>query len=143
MVITTFDEVYEVYLDRITTYKLKELTEDERYEDLKLKLKMAFARFTNIAEVNVDYTLRTFSRDLSLNEIDILSYFMIGEWLSPIVLSEETLKNRLKSRDYEVHSPANLLAQLLSVKKSCENEANRLMNKYGYLTKYLNKRSDI
>lgn len=136
---TTFDEIFEIYLNRITTYKLLKLTEDERYDDLMLKLKMALARFDNIEEVQVDYNTRLFNRQLSPIEIDILSFLMICEWLKPMVLSEESLSNKLSSKDYDVYSPANLLAQLRSVKKDSDNEVGRLMNKYGFVKGYLKK----
>lgn len=136
---TTFEEIFEIYLNRITTYKLLNLTEDERYDDLILKLKMALARFDNIEEVEIDYNTRLFSRKLSPIEIDILSFLMICEWLKPMVLSEEALSNKLTSKDYNVYSPANLLAQLRSVKTDADNEVGRLMNKYGFVKNYLKK----
>lgn len=136
---TSFDEIFEIYLNRITTYKLLNLTDKEKYDDLILKLKMAMARFDDINLVEVDYVNKLFSRELSPIEIDILSFLMICEWLKPMVLSEEALSNKLTSKDYNVYSPANLLAQLRSVKKDADNEVGRLINKYGYSKKYLKK----
>lgn len=141
---TSFDDVFQFYLGRITTYQLLKLTDDEKYEDLILKLKMAMARFTNIQNITVDYTNKTFSRELSPNEIDIITNLMICEWLNPLVLSEETLKNRLKSKDYEIYSPANLLSQLIEIRRVCQREASRLINQYGFTSNYINKKkSDI
>ena len=100
---------------------------------------MALARFDDIEEVDTDYTNKIFSRQLSPIEIDILSFLMICEWLNPMVLSEEALSNKLSSKDYDVYSPANLLAQLRGVKKDADNEVGRLITKYGYSKKYLKK----
>ena len=137
---TSFNEIYEVYLNRVVDRGLAKLIEEEdRYKDLQLKLQMAIARFTDLKDIEVDFDARTITKTtsdngkLSLVEIDILVCWMIVEWATPLVLNENAIKERLTSTDYALYSPANMLNQMRNLLTESERRADRLSVKYGYL----------
>ena len=74
-IMTSFDEIYEVYLNRVVDRGLAKLIEEEdRYKDLQLKLQMAIARFTDLKDIEVDFDARTITKTTS--DESLLSFAM-------------------------------------------------------------------
>jgi hypothetical protein len=131
---TTYDEVRDFFLNKITSFELGKLFEDEANEVIDKYLKIAISRFYNCTKDlnNRDDVIRTFNITLSLQEQNILASLMGLEWLSPKVMSEEVLRNHLGSRDYTTYSPANLLKEMTNLKREVESDVNDLMTLYHY-----------
>lgn len=137
---TPLEEIYELYAQRICSYDFLSsdnggLTDEELNEDLEGKLKVALGRFDSIRDLEADFIMGEFNRKLTYMEKDILSLWMISEWVKPKLLTEEKLSDTLSSKDYQNHSPANMLDKLTNLKKEIDSEASRYTVKYGYKNK--------
>jgi hypothetical protein len=141
---TTFDDVYSIYIGRIEDFNLVGeenggLSLADIQEDLDNKLKVALGRFDNLIETTADFTTKQFNRELTFMEKDILALWMVSEWIKPKVLTEQKISDTLNAKDYENHSPANLLEKLINLKKEVDSEASKWTIKYGYKS-YIKKR---
>ena len=76
--------------------------------------------------------LKTFNTTLELDEIDILSEFMVSCWLQPQIHSDELLESRLNTKDFSEYSPAKLIEQIKSVYYTSSKNAVILMKNYTY-----------
>jgi hypothetical protein len=129
---TSYDEVRDFFLNKITSFEIAQLFDDEANEVTDKYLKIAISRFYNCIQDlnNRDDINRTFNITLSLQEQNILASLMGLEWLSPKLLHEEKLSNSLGSRDYTSYSPANLLDKLTNLKNSLDNDIRDLLTLY-------------
>jgi len=134
---TSYDEIYERFLSKIEDYSLlKEISTDIDYaKSLMLDyLKAAIPKFDYIDRERLrrDDVTQTFSVELTDKEQEILSTFMVVSYLSPKILRDEALEQRLGSKDYTTYSPAKLIEQIRALRVDFENEANNLMTMYYY-----------
>lgn len=134
---TSYSEVYNSFLSKIDDYYIKsQLQLDREFaEDMMLDyLKSATSKFTYSAKdlSKRDDVLQHFNEELTNMEVEILAMLMIAEYLSPKIVRDEFLENRLGSKDYSEFSPANQLKQLRELKKSIVDEVNVLMIEYYY-----------
>ncbi|MGM7720497.1 hypothetical protein [Metabacillus sp. Hm71] len=134
---TTYDEIYSRFLGKIEDYEIKEKLQLEYEFALELLLdflKSAIPKFTystkNLSDR--DDTLSRFNFELNEMEKEILSTFMVVEYLSPKILRDEYLEDRLGSKDFRSFSPANQLKELRELRQSFKSEANSLMIEYYY-----------
>lgn len=127
---TTFQDVYNMFLSRITDYSILNLNEDEINEEFKILLKKALAKFRTKKDLIPDYELEEFNRELDEMEILIISLAMVSEWLYPKIYSITMLKQQLSMKDYQQFSNANMLAQLQELKKITDKEFHYWMQQY-------------
>lgn len=137
MASTSYDDIFDLFLNKINDYYIKnqiEINITFANEILLGYLKSAIPKFTySTKELSKrDDTLFQFNIELNDFEKEILSILMVVEYLSPKMLREEFLQDRLGSKDYNSHSPANQLKQLQELKKNVTSEANLLMIEYYY-----------
>ncbi len=140
---TTFEEVFKKYMERIISYRLAEMTNEDKIEDMTSKLKTAIGRFQLMfidCDIEADYKLQEFKRILEPIEIDILSLWMALEWVRPLILSEEKAERYMTTTDYEISSPVNLLNSLKSLQSNLQTEVSSITVLYGYKTKIREKR---
>lgn len=128
---TKFEEVFEIYLQRITSFDLVGLTQDEMMLDLTQKLRMATNRFLTKEDLTLDLANSQFNRELDDMEIDIISLWMIVEWVKPKIYSEEKMESRMTAKEYNVSTGSSLLNQLRLIKSESEKEANLYSNRLG------------
>ena len=64
--------------------------------------------------------------------IEILSLGIAFYWLSYKALNSELLKNVLNSKDYYYYSPANLLKEVQTLRKTLRDEFNSKMRQHSY-----------
>lgn len=131
---TTYEEIYDRFLSKITDYELTALVDAELYEQLKKHLKNAISDFVYCKQ---DLSLRndaggTFTIALTDAEQGILAKFMVVQWVNPQVLRLENIRNELGNRDFQLFSPGNLLDKLSSLKKDLIREATEDMIFYHY-----------
>jgi hypothetical protein len=131
---TSYDEIRDFFLNKITSFELAKLFDDEVNEITDKYLKVAISRFYNCVQDlnNRDDLNRTFNITLSLQEQNILASFMGLEWLMPKLMSEKHLYNTLGSKDYTTYSPANLLKEITNLKEVLESDVNDLLTLYHY-----------
>lgn len=138
---TPYDEVYKYFLRKPDAYELKEILEENvelGKEYLNEFLESAIPKFTYCTKdlYDKDDILKQFNHQLSGLELEILATLMVVEYLTPILLDENLLKERLGSRDYQIFSPANLVKEVRETRKLYMDEANSLMSQYYYMGGY-------
>lgn len=132
---TSFSEVYDYFLAKITTNEYINLTEDELNVELQQLLRISFAECVSFKDTSADYILNQFNRDLTDLEKNIISYNMIVHYLSPKINNIELLKQALSTKDYQMYSQANHLRELMNLKNENSQLFHYWMNRYGYLKK--------
>jgi len=135
MNITTFQEVFDSFLSKINTYEFLKLSEQELNIDLGQNLRSALAKCIGFKDIIADYVLEEFNRVLTDLEIDIISNWMVFNWITPKINNIESIKQAISSKDYQIYSQANHLKELLDLKNDAKTEAHYWMNRYGYLKK--------
>ncbi len=134
---TSYDEIFDLFLNKINDYYIKnqiEINVTFANEILLGYLKSAIPKFTySTKELSKrDDVLFQFNIELNDFEKEILSILMVVEYLSPKMIREEFVQNRLGSKDYTNFSPTNQLKQLRELKKDVISDANLLMIEYYY-----------
>jgi len=137
MTSTSYSEIFSSFLDKINDYYIKNQLETNPVfadEILLGYLRSAIPKFTySVKDLSKrNDVLFQFNICLSDMEKEILATFMIAEHLSPKINSEDYVYSKIGSKDYNQHSPANQLKQLIELRKGVIDEANLLMIEYYY-----------
>lgn len=134
---TPFSEPINIFLMKISDLKIISFPYEKRNEIVNNILKTACSRIrrtvfkttgTDLYKINDDNS--GFEEELDYDLINIISEFMVVEWLKPYVLDSENLQNCLSTSDFSNYSPANLLKELSNIYKSSLKEATRLLRDY-------------
>lgn len=129
--VTYFEEVFDSFLSKITTFdEYLSLTEEELNEELAMLLKKSLAKFINKKDIICNYDMESFNRVLDDLEIEIISFGMVDEWLSPKINNIELLKQSLSSKDFTLYSQANHLKELLELKSKAESDFQYWIGRY-------------
>lgn len=153
---TPFSMIYDSFLSKITDDMYMELTELDTFRLLEELLdaamhKFEFPRFdiTDYEENYVDdvetyegvesnneevpaiiYSGGRFNVALTPEEINILSTYMIVEWLGQQLASVENVRMKYSGSDFKFTSQANHMSKLLTLKKDYEREGFHLQRLY-------------
>lgn len=133
---TDYKEIFDSFKDKITDYDLPLYTDDIQYEILCSILRKACAKFGRICKSDLstrDDEIMSFGCDLTIDEIDILTEWMVYEWLTPYLNNIENLRNQLNTKDFSFFSPANLLSTIQNVHITSRKRAKSMMNEYSYV----------
>ena len=140
---TPYSDVIDVFMQMIFEHKLIVLTETERDGWVEALLFTACAKFNKTCRKDLalrDEENKCFEEELEDKEIDVLCNYMIYEWLKPYIYSSELLRERLSTRDYTEHSPANLIDKINIVFDNARKQARLLAVDYTYSNRdYLEK----
>ncbi len=131
---TPYEDIFGVFIGKISDYNLGNLDQADLEEILIQFLRSAIVRFENCKQDLSDRNdaLQQFTDDLTEQEIEILACYMIVQWLSPLINSIELLKQSLSSRDYRIYSQANHLKEMRELRDDSTIEAQRLKTAYSY-----------
>lgn len=132
---TPYSDVHQVFISKITGYSLLNYTDVEREELLLPYLKSACMKFKNICKIDItdrDDDLQQFNQDLDEDTIEILAIGEVYYWLNPKVINEENLYNVMGSKDYSIHSPANLLKELRLLREDLRKEFKQEIINYSF-----------
>lgn len=132
---TTFQNVYDFFLSKITTYEFLNLPEVDLQVELKMNLRRAFSKCVSFKDIKADWTMEEFNRELDDLEINIISDWMVIEWIIPQVNNIEMFKQRLSSKDFNMYSQANHLKELVETKREIERNVHYWMNRYNWIKK--------
>lgn len=138
---TTFQEVYDNLKSKIITYEFLNLSIEQENELLEQKLKSALAKFVEAKGIEIDTNTKTFNKELDLLEIEILTYGLLVEWLSPRIYNVELLEQRLQSNEFKQYSQANHLSEMINLKKEAMSDFIYYIKRYDF--KKSSKRVDI
>ena len=150
---TSFSQVYDSFLSKITDDMYLELNELDTYRILEELLLSAIEKFEfprvnlndyNLAVIeetyngsqsnNEDVQVTVHGGDFNINltheEINILAVYMIVEWLSQQLASVENTRMKYSGSDFKFTSQANHMQKLLQLKKDYERQGFHLQRLY-------------
>ena len=151
MAYTPFSVVYDSFLSKITDDAYMEMTYEETLNILEDLLITAIQKF-EFPRIALDYDLKkqtrmvrhpgtnedvpvseivmVFLNELTTEEINILSTYMIVEWLGQQLASVELVRMKYSGSDFKFTSQANHMQKLLQMKKDYEREGFHLQRLY-------------
>lgn len=153
---TPFSIVYDSFLSKITEDMYMELTELDTFRMLEDLLMTAIHKF-EFPRVNINdydtqgmvdegyycgkdsdyincivyiYNDGCFNNLLTTEEVNILSTYMVVEWLGQQLASVENTRMKYSGSDFKFTSQANHMQKLLTIKKDYEREGFHLQRLY-------------
>lgn len=133
---TPYERLYENLLPKFRSYEIPMMTVDEVKEHLHDYLIPAIARFHVCRKDLNDRNdiLERFNSDLSDVEVEILSNYMLLEYIdSTYVRIPTLLKVNLSSTDFNAFSSANMLDKLMAMHKTYLAENEGLLSRYSWM----------
>ncbi|MBO5179906.1 MAG: hypothetical protein J6B87_06135 [Clostridia bacterium] len=153
---TPFSIVYDSFLSKITDDMYMELTELDTFRILQDLLLSALPKFEfprkNLTDYEESYISDEgtyngvesekkdavvffyeggcFNTILTFEEINIISTYMIVEWLGQQLASVENTRMKYSGSDFKFTSQANHMQKLLAIKKDYEREGFHLQRLY-------------
>ena len=132
---TPFTDIYARAIFRFADYEFLKQDIETREGVLETYLISAKTEFQRVCKTDLgdyDLELKQFNQTLDDEVIEILSLGIAFYWLSYKALNSELLKNVLNSKDYYYYSPANLLKEVQTLRKTLRSEFNSKMRQHSY-----------
>lgn len=131
---TPFSDVFKKFLNKITDPQLLSLPNDNLESIMTDYMESGITRFRKCKQNLKDYdeTNQQFNITLTLEEIEILTLWMLYEYHNQNIMRIELLKQSLSSKDYQQYSQANHLNALLSLRMTLQEDVNKMMKYYTY-----------
>ena len=154
---TTFTEVYNRFLGKITDDMYMELTPQDTVKDLQNLLIDAIPGF-EFPRKKLDYTIlvrelnknstnvygfvakdlngnsyedaSSFDVELSSEEVNILAILMLNAWLQRQVTTIENIRMKYSGSDFKMTSQANHLAKLLTLQAEVQRQSHHMQRLY-------------
>ena len=138
---TSYEKIYDRFLQKITDYKMLDLSDTEIRQECVKWMSSAIAKFRRCKNdlSQRDNELETFTIDLLDIEIEILATLMVSEWLSPQLNSVLYTSQFFGGKEEKFFAQANQLDKLMTLKGNNDVEAKKLMRDYGYQNKLWNR----
>lgn len=133
---TPYEKLYENLLPKFRSYEIPLMSTEEVKDYLHDFLVPAISRF-HVCRKNLndrDDIIQRFNVDLSDIEIEILSNYLLIEYIdSEYIRTPTLLKVSLPSSDFKVFSPANFLDKLMAMHKTYVTENETLLSRYAWM----------
>ena len=129
---TLFTKVYDAFFRKITEDMYMELTKEDTesmVQDLLLSA-LSWFEFPRVDINDYDLAAGCFNVALSLDEINIISTYMVKEWLGQQLASVENTRMKYSGSDFKFTSQANHMSKLLNLKNDYEREGFHLQRLY-------------
>lgn len=133
---TPYEKLYENLLPKFRSYEIPLMTTEEVKDYLHDYLIPATSRFHVCRKdlTDRDDIIQTFNVDLSDIEVEILSNYLLIEYIdSEYIRTPSLLKVQLPSSDFKVFSPANFLDKLMAMHKTYVTENETLLSRYAWM----------
>ena len=129
---TDLKNIYDAFLTKITDDMYMELTPDETYNMLfdLLKDSLHWFEFPRFDLYAYNEELGMYMCDLTQEEINIISTYMIVEWLGQQLASVELVRLKYSGSDFKFTSQANHMHKLTNLKKEYERQGFHLQRLY-------------
>lgn len=141
---TPFSDIYESFLSKITDDMYMELTPEDTYAILQQLLISAIPKFefprqsldiqekiiNELDEQGNYLTEINFVNKLTNEEINIITTYMIVEWIGQQLASVENVRMKYSGSDFKFTSQANHMQKLLQLKKDYQREGFHLQRLY-------------
>lgn len=137
MPMTPYEEIYDLFMQRINDYQLVELFESSE-EDFKKHLQgyliLAIADFPECKKDldNRDDDEGVFNVSLSTIEKVILAKLMIKQWFVKHIQNVVQFEGKLTDKDFKTHSEAQNLTAKQNYFNVIREEVDQDKNDYGY-----------
>lgn len=133
---TPFESIYSKFLLSVTDKSLSKFTNDELeeilYEYLDTSANVYFKQCKKNLQ-DIDKILKVFNKDLTSEEIYILSLGMVLNWIQPKILHENKMRQSLGDRDYKLSSNWQTLNTLMSIEEKTEKKLKNAIQSYIYI----------
>lgn len=133
---TPYEKIYENLLPKFRSYEIPIMTTEEVKDYLHDYLIPAISKF-HVCRKDLndrDDILESFNAELSDMEIEILSNYLLLEYIdSTYVRTPTLLKVNLSSKDFNAFSPANFLEKLMEMHKTFLSENETLISRYAWM----------
>ena len=133
---TPYEKLYENLLPKFRSYEIPLMSTEQVKDYLHDFLVPATSRFHVCRKdlTDRDDVLQRFNVDLSDIEIEILSNYLLIEYIdSEYIRVPSLLKVQLPSNDFKVFSPANFLEKLMEMHKTYVIENETLLSRYAWM----------
>lgn len=135
---TYVSDIYEAFEDKITDYDLAAYSYALQQELLSEYLKSACGHFGRICQqdltiVETEQGDKVFDCDLTTQEINIITEWMLVAWLAPLRNDLDNLRNRINTAEFSSISPANMQNALEASYSASRARARSAMNEYSYI----------
>ena len=133
---TSYEKLYENLLPKFRSYEIPLMSTEEVKDYLHDFLIPAISKFHVCRKdlSNRDDILQRFNEDLSDIEIEILSNYLLIEYIdSEYIRTPSVLKVHLPSSDFKAFSPANFLDKLVAMHKTYVAENETLLSRYAWI----------
>lgn len=129
---TSFQEIYNRFLGKITDDMYMEWTPEDTIADLKNILMDAIPGFEFPRFPLYDFNLKedSYNVDLTSEEINILALLMYNTWLQRQVASIENTRMKYSGADFKMTSQANHLDKLIKLKQEAERQSHHMQRLY-------------
>lgn len=137
---TLFNEVYDIFFDKITDDMYIELTEYDTKKDCQSILINAIPLFEfpkkSLSYVKIEVDPQTFednsffNADLDVEEKNILAILMLQGWLQRQITSIENTRLKYYGNTFKLTSQANHLQKLLTLKDDVRRDSKSLQRLY-------------
>ena len=129
---TEFSAIYKNFQSKITDDMYMELSKEQTYALMKELLINAIPHFEFPRKNIFDYDeeLECFEADLNMEEINIISTYMVVEWLGQQLASIENVRMKYSGADFKMTSQANHLSKVTTLKKEYERLGFHLQRLY-------------
>lgn len=138
---TSYHEIYDRFLRKITDFNLPQLDDSELQEICKGYMESAIAKFKKMQSdlSKRDNVVLQFDEDLLDVEKEILALQMVCEWVEPQVNSTLLLSQMVGWKEDRFFAQSNQIAALKSLRDSAEERARALRRDWSYQnSSYLN-----
>ena len=127
---TSFQEIYDRFLGKITDDMYMEWTPEDTIADLKNILMDAIPGFEFPRFPLYDFEEDSYNVDLTSEEINILALLMYNTWLQRQVASIENTRMKYSGADFKMTSQANHLDKLMKLKQEAERQSHHMQRLY-------------
>lgn len=134
---TPIEKIFVVFLNQVEDDGLALAPEEIQMKTMTRYLRGATIKFDtcekDLTIVSEDDGVSGYIKaDLTEGEIEILALGMVCRWLQRIVNSEDNLRNIITDHDFKKTSNANLLKNLMTLKKLHEEDFRKMKVDYTY-----------
>lgn len=130
--LTSFQDVYDVFLSKITDDMFMEMTEEDTHEILQEILLQALPMFEMPRKdiFDIDKGCETFRCHLDFEEINILATYMVVAWIGFQLATIDVVRQRFSSSDFSFTSQASHMDKLMKLKNQYTDEGQHLQRVY-------------
>lgn len=129
---TDLQKVYDLFLDQITDDMYMEITKEETADLLFSLFKNALPwfEFPRFSLFDFDEELQIHNADLTIEEMRIISNYMIVEWMGQQLATIELTRLKYSGSDFKFTSQANHMHKLMKLREEYKNNGFHLQRLY-------------